>query len=196
MKPARWLLGALAASVLCVASCGDDDSGNSSDGGKLDASTDNGGAGDAMCGNGVAQGVELCDGNDLRFQTCTSATHGVMSRGTLACKPDCTFDVSNCTGEGGGAGSGNRSDGGSSDAGTLDASTGAGDAGKATCGNGVAQGDELCDGHDLRFRTCRRVTHGVMSGGALACKSDCTFDVSHCTGEEGDGGQDDGGAGP
>lgn len=115
MKPAHWLFGACAASLLFVVSCGDSGSGNSgdggSDGGKSDASAvdSGGGGGKARCGDAVAQGDELCDGHDLRSQTCTSATQGVMSGGTLACKSDCTFDVSGCTGE--------DSDGGEDDGG-------------------------------------------------------------------------------
>ena len=107
VKPARWLLGAFAVSLLFLAACGDDDSGNgsdggASDGGKFDASNMGSGGGsghEAKCGNGVAEGDELCDGHDLRSQTCTSATQGVMSGGTLSCKSDCTFNVSACTGE-------------------------------------------------------------------------------------------------
>lgn len=116
MKRFRWLLGAaFAASLLFVASCGDDDSGNTgdggSDGGRSDGSVldSGGGGGSAKCGNGVAEGDELCDGKDLRSQTCTSATMGAMSGGTLACKTNCTFDVSACAGEQDG---GNDNDGG------------------------------------------------------------------------------------
>jgi hypothetical protein len=105
VKRSRWLLGAaFAASLLFVASCGDDDSGNTgdggSDGGSSDGSVlDSGGGSNARCGNGVAEGDELCDGKDLRSQTCNSATMGAMSGGTLACKANCTFDVGACTGE-------------------------------------------------------------------------------------------------
>jgi hypothetical protein len=115
LKPSRWLLNAaFAGSLLFVASCGDDDSGNTgdggSDGGSSDASTpDSGGGGSGKCGDGVAQGDELCDGSDLRHQTCTSATMGAMSSGTLRCKTNCTFDVSACSGEEDG---GNEADGG------------------------------------------------------------------------------------
>jgi hypothetical protein len=101
VKRFSWLLGAFAASLLFVASCGDDDSGNTGDagqdGGGTDGAVDSGGS--AKCGDGVAQGDELCDGSDLRSQTCNSATMGAMSGGTLACKSNCRFDVSKCTGE-------------------------------------------------------------------------------------------------
>jgi hypothetical protein len=87
-----WLIPAL----LLVASCGDDAGGTppGDDGGNLppDGSVD-------RCGNGVAEGDELCDGIDLNGETCNSATHGVMIGGRLSCRVDCTFNVAECTGE-------------------------------------------------------------------------------------------------
>jgi hypothetical protein len=47
-----------------------------------------------------------------------------------------------------------------------------------TCGDDVAEGDELCDGTDLGGEDC--VRQG-FSGGRLACADDCTFDTSGCT---------------
>ncbi len=62
-----------------------------------------------------------------------------------------------------------------------------------TCGNGVVEGDEPCDGLELTA-TCEDL--GYL-GGALACTADCTFDESGCeagtTGGASDGG--DGGCG-
>jgi len=47
------------------------------------------------CGNGVAEGDEQCDGEDLKDVTCVSLGEG---GGTLLCDPEtCTFDVSMCT---------------------------------------------------------------------------------------------------
>ncbi len=48
----------------------------------------------ALCGNGIRQPGEECDGNDLGGQTCVSL--GYVG-GTLSCKADCTFDTSGCT---------------------------------------------------------------------------------------------------
>ena len=64
-----------------------------------DGSSGNGGrggedAGPAVCGNGVAEGGEGCDGMDVRQQTCTS--YGFDS-GTLACA-DCSLDFTGCVG--------------------------------------------------------------------------------------------------
>lgn len=48
-----------------------------------------------VCGNGVREGNEQCDGNDLAGQTCQDLG---FTGGTLKCKGDCTFDTSGCTG--------------------------------------------------------------------------------------------------
>jgi len=45
-----------------------------------------------VCGNGVVEGAELCDGSNLAGQTCESLG---FSGGTLACS-GCTFDTSAC----------------------------------------------------------------------------------------------------
>ena len=64
-----------------------------------------GGGGMGVCGNGVKEGVEQCDGTDLGLggQTCTGLGY---SGGTLSCNLSCNFDTSNCTGTGGGGGGG------------------------------------------------------------------------------------------
>jgi hypothetical protein len=60
------------------------------------------------------------------------------------------------------------------DAPTTDAPTTDGE----ECGNGMAGGDEDCDGEDLAGADCESQGFG---GGALACNADCTFDTSGCT---------------
>ncbi|MCA9651533.1 MAG: hypothetical protein KC501_16555, partial [Myxococcales bacterium] len=47
----------------------------------------------AMCGDGIRQGAESCDGVDLGGEDCASL--GLMG-GTLACSPGCSFDPSAC----------------------------------------------------------------------------------------------------
>lgn len=49
--------------------------------------------------------------------------------------------------------------------------------GLMTCGNGVADGLDQCDGSDLDGNTCR--TLGFISG-TLACDGSCFFDISSC----------------
>jgi hypothetical protein len=65
---------------------------------------------------------------------------------------------------------------------TSAASTGPGPgatttAGMATCGNGMVDTGEECDGADLGPATC--VTEG-FAGGALACSDTCTLDTAGC----------------
>jgi hypothetical protein len=48
----------------------------------------------ALCGNGIIESPEQCDGVDLGGATCASLGEGA---GTLACSADCTFDLSMCT---------------------------------------------------------------------------------------------------
>lgn len=46
-----------------------------------------------VCGNGVKESGEVCDGNDLGGQTCQSQGFG---GGTLTCNGDCTLNTSGC----------------------------------------------------------------------------------------------------
>ena len=65
----------------------------------------------SVCGNGIKEGSEQCDGSDLAGQSCT--TEGYTG-GTLSCSASCTFNTSACTtaapapasGGGGGGGGG------------------------------------------------------------------------------------------
>lgn len=50
--------------------------------------------------------------------------------------------------------------------------------GTATCGNGVREMSEECDGSDFGVRTC--LTERGLSEGQLRCTSECTLDVSGC----------------
>lgn len=57
----------------------------------------------SVCGNGIKEGGEQCDGSDLGGASCT--TQG-FSGGTLSCSASCTFVTSACTSGGGGGGGG------------------------------------------------------------------------------------------
>ena len=50
----------------------------------------------AVCGDGVRDGTEQCDGTDLGGETCADVTSGFVHGGTLACNPDCTFNTDGC----------------------------------------------------------------------------------------------------
>src|SRR5262249_19233123 len=47
----------------------------------------------------------------------------------------------------------------------------------ASCGNGVAEAGEACDGADLGTGSCTSIGY---AGGAIACSADCTYDLSAC----------------
>lgn len=57
--------------------------------------------GPPICGNGVRQGSEDCDGSDFGGATCGDFG---CSGGALTCTSGCTIDTSGCTGCGGGGG--------------------------------------------------------------------------------------------
>lgn len=52
-----------------------------------------GGTGGAVCGNGVIEGSEQCDGTNLGGATCESLGYGA---GTLGCSSQCRYDVAGC----------------------------------------------------------------------------------------------------
>jgi hypothetical protein len=56
-------------------------------------------AGPPRCGNGVVEGEEECDGNDLAGKTCHSLG---FDSGELSCGSDCTYNVALCIGCGNG----------------------------------------------------------------------------------------------
>jgi cysteine-rich repeat protein len=49
----------------------------------------------------------------------------------------------------------------------------------AVCGDGVRNGDELCDGGDLGNETC--ASQGSPGNGELRCDDQCKFDLSQCS---------------
>ena len=158
---------------------------------------------DFICGNGVREGTEECDGADLGGHDCTTLGLG-FTGGTLACHSYCLFDTSGCTGGVETCGNGVLDPGEECDGENLGGNT-CGDVGNYVggtlscnadctfntdecqahedCGNGVIDEGEDCDGDELGGNTCEDV--GDYLGGVLACRNDCTFDVSGCWGGEG-----------
>jgi hypothetical protein len=107
------------------------------------------------CGNGVKEGSEACDGEDFSGAMCED--FGFAS-GQLRCKSNCTIDTSGCS---------NTCPVGGSAAALV-----------PCCGDGVAQGNEQCDGSDLRGATC--ISLG-FAGGTLRCNTtNCRLDKSGC----------------
>jgi hypothetical protein len=57
-----------------------------------------------VCGNGIAEGDEGCDGADVRGQNCGMYSPG--STAVLTCTPACALDIARCGGAGGQGGAG------------------------------------------------------------------------------------------
>ncbi len=152
------------------------------------------GAGE-LCGNGVIDPGEECDGEDLGGATCEDLGY---YGGELACGDDCTFDESGCHGYCGDgvldAEHGEECDGEDlggatcEDLGYYGGELACGDdctfdesgCESGFCGDGIRNGPEECDGEDLGGESCESL--GYYGGGELACLDDCTFDVSGCIG--------------
>jgi hypothetical protein len=98
-----------------------------------------------VCGDDGAEGLEECDGNDLRGRNCGSLG---FSGGTLSCRNSCKLDTRACTGS------------------------------PSLCGDGSKNGIEECDGADLGGAGCGDVGY---AGGTLACDASCTYDPTGCT---------------
>jgi len=132
------------------------------------------------CGNGALEPTEECDG-DLFAGEATCESLGAGS-GTLACQ-SCHLDTDQCT---------FRADAGGSDAAPvdagaatdgapgIDAAPGTDATPAPTCGNGVLDATEQCEGTNLGGNDCTTILMG-FGGGTLACGASCTFDVSGCT---------------
>jgi hypothetical protein len=180
------LLGALLAlgSGGLLVGCGDDDGGG------------------AVCGNGVLEGQETCDGSDFGGATCEDFG---FTGGTLACDDNCLIDDSGCTSDLCGNGvldageecegddlGGETCEGLGFASGTLacaDDCTFDTAACEGGCGNGELEVGEECDGTDFGAQTCADAGFG---GGDLLCSEDCTLDYSECTDGCGNGVQESG----
>lgn len=141
-----------------------------------------------QCGDGVVSAPEQCDGANVLGHTCASL--GFYDDGQVACAPDCTFDVSACTGTcGDGAVQGFEACDGATtltclDLGfyedgpvsctplcTVDAS-----GCRAYCGDHVLNGPETCDGADPQLQC---VAFG-FDYGATACTASCSSSLAKC----------------
>jgi cysteine-rich repeat protein len=141
------------------------------------------------CGDGQVTAGEDCDGANLNGATCVSL--GFVG-GALACTVNCGFDTAGCIAPvcGDGiisAGVGEQCDDGNSASGDgCNAAcqvengwicTGTPSTCTPSCGNGVWNPGEACDGADLHGGTCQ--SQG-FAGGTLACSAGCTYDTSGC----------------
>jgi hypothetical protein len=157
--------------------------------------------GPAVCGDGLIESGEWCDGSNLNGQTCVSRGY---KGGSLKCYA-CAFNTFYCWHCGNGmveSGNGEQCDGASSlsgktcsslglGTGTLgctsckysgcsgtSTSTGGTSTGTTGCGNGKIDAGEQCDGTNLGGKTC--ASYGYISG-TLSCTSDCKVTLTKCT---------------
>lgn len=147
----------------------------------------------SLCGNGVAEPDEECDGNDLGGMTCADIDSQLVG-GSLRCSPGCKLDASQCTRCGNGQiDTGEECDGQSLGSATCGSLVGVPVCGATCrvdyatcvagpeCGNGVIDTSEgeQCDGLLLGIATCASVST-AYSGGMLTCGANCLYDTSGC----------------
>lgn len=153
----------------------------------------------AICGDGVQEGAEECDLDDLADSNdCTDL--GYYAPGPLRCNADCTYDRSGCSGSCGDHVVEGTEDCEPGVAQTLSDCTQLGfydaapvgcnqacrfDVGACTgfCGDGTTNGAEDCDG-TVGAATCTGL--GFYDAGAPGCNAACRFDASTCSGSCGD----------
>ncbi len=149
-----------------------------------------------FCGDGVLQGEhEACDGADLAGLTCDGLGLG---DGALACTAGCELDTSACDvqpacGDGTVNGPLEQCEGDDLQAHTCQTLGYAGGALSCdedcrfdvtacepvvqTCGNGVIDNGEACDGENLGGATCE---NQGFAGGNISCTGDCNMNTSGC----------------
>lgn len=156
-------------------------------------------ADDVVCGDDKIGAGESCDGSNLDGASCHSLGY---TSGSLGCTDQCLLDVTDCEGLvdcGNGVVDSDEHCDGDDLAGQSCESRGLGGGilacdpvtcqydtsecdGAGLCGDGVADGDEECDGADLRGMTCDTVDASFI-GGTLDCSPYCTLRQSRCYGE-------------
>lgn len=153
-----------------------------------------------ICGDGIKNGTDSCDGADLGGANCSSVM-GAGYTGTLSCTGGCIFNTTSCNPPGPVCGNGAKEVGegcdGSDYGGATCASVlGAGYTGSlscnacsinsnacvppVTCGNGNKEGGEQCDGSDIGGATCASVV-GAGYTGTITCNAGCTYNSGACS---------------
>ena len=143
----------------------------------------------ATCGDGHKDAGEDCDGADFGTATCQSL--GFVS-GMLQCTQNCGYNTSACVVPECGDGIISPSAGEQCDDDNTANADGCNSACQVelgwvcasepsvctpSCGNGVWNPGESCDGNDLHGGTCASLG---FAGGALSCNPDCTYNTGAC----------------
>ena len=149
-----------------------------------------GGPKSPVCGDGVLDGDEVCDGLHLGGENCATLTY--LPHGLPSCASDClSFDVSDCHNCGNGMLEGpEECENGDVGNWTCELFGHAGGTLACTdcffdrsecfnCGNGVMDSDEECDASDFGGESC--ISYGCQ-GGTYVCRPDCTIDREGCIG--------------
>jgi hypothetical protein len=110
-----------------------------------------------VCGDGVIEGLEECDGSDFGTPapTCATFTGNAGATGMLTCNANCTLNGNMCVLPPPGM--------------------------MGTCGDKVKNGSEQCDAADFGGATCQSILGSAKACGTLACNANCTLDASGCT---------------
>ncbi len=156
----------------------------------------------SVCGNGIREAGESCDGKDFGTSTCASLVGGGSS-GQLNCTAQCEIDKSMCSApstcgnhiaDGNDVCDGNDLKGrtcvsvvGTGSSGTLKCAANCANfdisecTAPSSCGNGIVDAGEACDGTRLSDETCATLV-GSGSTGTLKCNASCSgFDTSACS---------------
>ncbi|HQL56825.1 MAG TPA: hypothetical protein PLN07_04390 [Myxococcota bacterium] len=152
--------------------------------------------GTGVCGDGILDVGEQCDGTNLNGHTCVTRGFG---GGELGCSSLCRFDTSGCTAPPADCGNGKIDGYEQCDGSNLNGHTckthgfGGGElactsacrfdmsactAPPPNCGNGEIDRGEQCDGANLNEKTCETLG---FDGGTLGCTAACLFETSACT---------------
>ncbi len=158
----------------------------------------------STCGNNKKDGLEVCDGNDLDGKSC-EALLGPGSTGKISCKDDCMGFNYTCTPPST-CGNDIIEDGEVCDGARLNDKTCADLVGhgadvkprcnstcsgyitddcpaSTTCGNGIVEGNEVCDGTKFKNTNVSCDTEvGAGSTGMVLCGADCkSLNLSGCS---------------
>lgn len=156
-----------------------------------------------ICGDGIKDPEEICDGSALGPDTCQ--TLGFYEGTMPACNGACQYDTSTCSRK---CGDGVKDPEEACDGGLLGQLTTCQQLGyyaggsiactpacqydvtscSRRCGDGVKDPEEACDGSQLGSETCQQL--GFYDGTSLGCSAACQYDTSACDRRCGDGVQD------